>query len=511
MHRYLHLFFIQEAEGSSEVMIDVKNVSYEIQEKKILNEINLSVSKGEFFGILGPNGSGKTTLLKIISGGQRIQTGEVIIDQKKIQTYSMKELARKIAVLPQLNDAPFSFTVYDAIKLGRYAHQKTLFPTWTEEDEDSVQEAIRLTKIDRLKDRFLDDLSGGERQLVYLARALVQEAEILLLDEPTNHLDISHQINLLELLKELIEEKQLTVISIFHDLNLASLYCDKVFLLKDGKEVNKDTPRNLFINEKLEEVYHTDLLMMEHPAVPKALITFQPSHKQNGPYNESLIHIDEHSTDWIVLRSERPYKTLSSAIIGSGFSWSNHFVTRFVNKDYRCDNPTQDMINTLESKGIDKNKAIGMMTAARLEDAVFKSFTCDEFGLTIMVTAGVSNAVDISQAFHYYKEEITYPGTINTWIFIEGHLTEAAFMQAAMTATEAKAKALHIEEVHDPRSHTIATGTSTDSILIAATQTGTDFKYAGTITEIGKCIGLFVYEATVEAIQKNKKRLANLK
>ncbi|MGG0854942.1 adenosylcobinamide amidohydrolase [Metabacillus fastidiosus] len=493
------------------MMIDVKNISYKIGSKTILENINLSVSRGEFFGILGPNGSGKTTLLKLISGGQAGKEGEVIIDGRNIRMYQTKELAKKLAVLPQLNDAPFSFTVYDAIKIGRYAHQRTLLPAWSKEDEDSVQEAIRLTKIERLKDRFLDELSGGERQLVYLARALVQEAEILLLDEPTNHLDISHQINLLELLKELIEEKNLTVISIFHDLNLASLYCDKVLLLKDGKEVNTDTPRNLFINEKLEEIYDADLQMMEHPAVPKALITFNPSEKKNEQYDDSSIKVEEHSKEWIVLHTDRPYKSLSSAIIGSGFSWSTHFVTRFVDKNYYCDNPTEDMIDTLAGKGIDKNKTIGMMTAARLEDAVFKQFKGNEFQLTVMVTAGVSNAVDISQAFHYYKEEITYPGTINTWIFIEGHLTEAAFMQAAMTATEAKAKALQIEEVRDPRSGTVATGTSTDSIVIAATQTGLHFKYAGTITNIGKSIGLLVYEATVEAIQKNKKRLASLK
>lgn len=488
------------------VVIEVKNLSFKIGNKQILNTIDLTVNKGELFGILGPNGSGKTTLLNNIAGMVTIQTGEVFIDGIALQQYKTKELAKQMAVLPQLSDAPFSFTVYDAIKLGRYSHQSSLFPSWSKLDEEKVNEAITLTNIQHLKERYIDELSGGERQLVYLARALAQEAKILLLDEPTNHLDVSHQMDLLELLKRLVVEQKLTIMTIFHDLNLASLYCDRIFLLKEGREVCTDKARNVFKHEQLSEIYDTSLETIDHPVVPKSLITFIPSYLIESIKDDVRPYINEHTKDWLVLLTTNPYKTLSSAIIGSGFSWSTTFATLHVDKNYLCDDPVEDIKSNLIKRGYDHTRTIGMMTAATLEDASFKEYMGEQFSLKVMVTAGVSNAVDISQASIYHSDDIKH-GTINTWIFIEGIMSEAAFAQSIMTATEAKTKAMHVEEIVDHASNTLATGTSTDSIMIAASQEGTQFEYAGTITKVGRAIGTCVFEATVESLQKYKRRI----
>jgi len=209
----------------------------------------------------------------------------------------------------------------------------------------------------------------------------------------------------------------------------------------------------------------------------------------------------------IIIKSSVQFKTLSSAILGAGFSWERTFVNRHVSKDYCCDNAETEFKNFLEIKNIDASETIGMMTAAKLEDASFIEKNAVDFNIFVMVTAGVSNAVDASKAY-YHKETNIKVGTINTFVFIEADLSEAAFVQAMMTATEAKVKALQDEQVMDQVTNTIATGTSTDSLLIAATQTGTVQPYAGTITQLGKTIGLVVYEATVAAIRCNIGRLA---
>ena len=200
--------------------------------KAVLDSVSFQVNKGEFFGILGPNGSGKTTLLSMLSGILPYQNGSIQIKGRDVKEYTAKELARVIAVLPQHSSFAFSYTVKEAISLGRYAHQKGWFHTWSEEDEVIVQKVMEQTGVTNFSEYHFEELSGGERQRVLLAQALAQEPEILFLDEPTNHLDLSYQKGLLDLMKKMAIEQQLTVISIFHDLNLASLYCDRLLLLR---------------------------------------------------------------------------------------------------------------------------------------------------------------------------------------------------------------------------------------------------------------------------------------
>ena len=207
-------------------MLKVNNLTGGYANVEIVKNVSFHVKKGKILGILGPNGSGKSTLLKMISGVIPPTSGQVIIDEKPIESYEVKQLAKKMAVLPQLHASTFSNAVYDAVSLGRYPHQSGFFSTWSKEDEEIVQQVMDSTGVTRYQNQYLEFLSGGEQQRVFIAQALAQNAELLLLDEPTNHLDIAHQKQILDMIRLQVEQNELTVVSIFHDINLASRYCN---------------------------------------------------------------------------------------------------------------------------------------------------------------------------------------------------------------------------------------------------------------------------------------------
>lgn len=486
-------------------MLKVHHLTGGYNDIPIIENISFEVNKGEVFGIVGPNGSGKTTIMNMITGNIEPTNGQIFIHDKPLTSYTTKELAKIMAVLPQHSTSAFSYTVEEIVMLGRYPYQKGLFHTRTSEDEQIVTNVMKQTGIYAYKDQNIDVLSGGERQRVMLARALAQEPELLLLDEPTNHLDISYQIALLDLLKGWAKEKKLTVVAILHDLNMASLYCDQVLLLHEGKMVDMNKPQKVMEEKQLQTVYQTSVRRNEHPTVPSPLITLVPKMKENTEKSFIQSLKIEQNDDYIKIESPKFLKTLSSAIIGAGFGWDKVFINRHVSKNFIIDDVEYEYKQFLQKMGIDHEETIGMMTAAILEDACFETIEEDDFSIFVVVTAGISNAVDASKAYLQDDSFISI-GTINTWIFIDGKLSEAAFLQAMITATEAKVKALQEEEVKDPVTKTIATGTSTDSIMIATTQTGRSFPYAGTITPIGRNIAKAVFTATKQAIQKNKAR-----
>ncbi|OEH93520.1 adenosylcobinamide amidohydrolase [Bacillus solimangrovi] len=487
-------------------MLKVKNASGGYGKKKVVSNISFSVKQGEVFGIIGPNGSGKSTLLQMINGKLPLMKGEILLNEQHISMYTAKEQAKLVAVLSQENDVAFAYTVRETVKLGRYSHQSGLFPRWSYDDEQAVIEALEKTQLTHLQDKSIQLLSGGERQRVYLARALAQKPKLLLLDEPTNHLDIAHQMRLLDTLKDWAKQYKFTVISIFHDLNLASLYCDRLLMLEAGKMVELQPSELALTEEKVQRIYETDVSRVDHPTKPAPFIAFEPKSFEI----DRVVSLDDLTVmanhERITITSSKPIKTLSSALIGSGFQWSRQFVNRHVHKDYNESDPLAEMTEYLSNNGIQPQQTIAMMTAARLEDASYKRIDTDEFSLFIVVTAGTGNAVDVSKAY-MHKQFSNVPGTINSWIFINACLTEAAFVQAMMTATEAKVKALQSEQIIDSETDTIATGTSTDSVLVGATQTGSTIEYAGTITNLGKAIGKLMYEAVSESVERYKQRV----
>ncbi|QED46339.1 adenosylcobinamide amidohydrolase [Cytobacillus dafuensis] len=487
-------------------MLSVQQLTGGYSGDSIIKNVSFEIDKGELFGILGPNGSGKTTLLKMISGILPYSSGKIELIEKSLKDYSPKELAKIIAVLPQHSIQSFSYTVKETVSLGRYAHQKGWFQTWSHEDEKIVMQAMEQTGVAHYENHYIHELSGGERQRVYLAQALAQEPEILLLDEPTNHLDLSFQKDLLDMLKDWTKNRGLTVISIFHDLNLAGLYCDRLLLLENGEININHTPNEVLREDRIRDVYNTKIEKHPHPKVPAPQMVLLPEDTDEKIdfycINESYL---ERSNERLVLRSPIPLRTMSSGVVGSGTGWNQMFVNRHVDKNYDCSDHRKEMQDYLKVHGFEPGETVGMMTAVMLEDVSFQLYKKESFAVFILVTAGVGNAIDAARS-EQHAYHLT-PGTINTWIFVSGELTEEAFIQSIMTATEAKAKALQDQEVKDAVTGTIATGTSTDSILIAATQRGTKLEYAGTITPLGKLIGKGVYECTLEAVQKSKKRV----
>ncbi|MDF2068066.1 adenosylcobinamide amidohydrolase [Bacillus sp. Cr_A10] len=484
-------------------MLKVGNLSGGYDHKLIVKDVSFEVGKGEMLGILGPNGSGKSTLLKVMSGILPMSSGDVLIEGKSLLSYSSKELAKKMAVLPQLHSQAFSHTVRDTVSLGRYPHQSGWFSSWSHEDEVAVKEAMKLTAMEVYEHQLLDLLSGGEQQRVFVAQALAQQAPILLLDEPTNHLDIAHQKQLLDTIKTQTIEKGITVISVFHDINLASLYCDRLLLMEQGEIKAIGEPHEVVKKNQIETVYQARVSTNPHPELPKPQITILPDVNEKIVNDQVTTENFQVTDELVVFQAEKQLRTWSSAVINAGSGWYRSFVNRRVDAQYNIDNAQMEMQEFLANHGFSETETVGMMTAVQTKDAVIKEYEGDFGSVFIMVTAGVGNAVDVSKA--YEVENFPVVGTINTWIIINGTLAEEAFLQAVITATEAKTKALTAESVMDPRTGTIATGTSTDSILVAATQQGSYIPYAGPITEIGKKIGLGVFECTVEAIQTYKK------
>jgi len=484
-------------------MISAIHVSAGYEGKKVLNDISITLLKGKLIGIIGPNGSGKTTLMKVLNGTHPMNSGEVLIKGRRLRDYSARELARIMTVLPQHSDSSFDFSVQEVVELGRYPFYKGLLKKASPKDIQVVKEAMELTGVQEFAHKSIHQLSGGEQQRVMLAKALAQEPEILLLDEPTNHLDLSYQMKLMDLLKKWITSKELTVIAILHDLNIASLYCDEVILLDDGNVKANGHPRAIMNQELLQEIYDTHLTRREHPAAPSPLIAPVPHGDERRKSIQSIERTA--SKELMVFSSPFPLKTLSSALIGGGFQWASTFVNRHVDKNYYIDDAHHEYKNFLEEREFDFHDTIGMMTAARLEDAGMAQIQEKDFSLLIAVTVGTGNAVDAAQS--WTRKEKAAIGTINIWIFIEGVLTDEAFVQTMMTATEAKTSALREYNVRDPFSKTIATGTSTDSICIASTQSGAYMMYAGTITPLGKAVGRGVFEATGQAIENYRERM----
>ncbi|SFD40702.1 iron complex transport system ATP-binding protein [Lentibacillus persicus] len=478
-------------------MLKLENVSGGYGGEPVIQDISFSVAQGNFFGILGPNGSGKTTLLKMISGLIPNSSGSIQLNNRNIDLFSRKALAQKMAVLPQLTAHAFSYTVRETVALGRYAHHEGFFQTWTSDDERVLQTVMEQTNITGFQHQTIQELSGGEQQRVFLAQALAQEPDLLLLDEPTNHLDLAYQKDLLDLLKKGTKHDGLIVVSIFHDLNLASLYCDRLLLLEKGKERAIHSPDGVLKEHLIQDVYKTNVRKYPHPVVAKPQMHLLPDalemHNKPIKIDSSMLSV---KTDRIALTSPIPLRTLSSGVCGAGIGWNNQFVNRHVPDDYYCADPADEMQAYLETNGFDVSRTVGMMTAVDLKNVAHSHSENKGVSLFTVVTAGTENATDSARPV----AQTLAQGTINIWLFVNGCLTDQAFIQAIMTATEAKAQALKELDIHDKWTGTIATGTSTDSILVAATQQGRSVPYAGAATELGQLIGQSVFTETKKAI-----------
>ncbi|MBB6675354.1 ABC transporter ATP-binding protein [Cohnella nanjingensis] len=271
-------------------MIEVQGVEKNYGSAKVLSDVGFQVNEGAFFGILGPNGSGKSTLLKLISGIEKADAGEVRLGDagdgsgragRLVGEYSRKELAKWLAVLEQEALPPVGFTVREVVEMGRFPFQNWL----GEEAEDAgrqIDTILAKLGLQSLEERTIDQLSGGEKQRVALAKAMAQRPRLLLLDEPTTYLDIGRQIQLMDRIREWQREAKLTVVAVLHDLNLAALYCDRLLLLNRGRIVGVGSPQEILTAERISEIYGIEPLVTRHPALGVPQVLLQPHAEERG-------------------------------------------------------------------------------------------------------------------------------------------------------------------------------------------------------------------------------------
>ena len=233
--------------------VSVKEIGLSYGVREILSSVSFQAEDREFIGLIGPNGSGKSTLLKCIYRVLKPDQGAVYINQKDISHLSYKQYARAMAVVAQHNYYNFDFSVTQVVLMGRAPH-KSAFERDTAEDYKIVREALDKVNMLSMADRSFSTLSGGEQQRVILARALAQKTPCLILDEPTNHLDITYQLELLDIVKSL----NITVISAIHDLNMAAMFCDRLYVLRNGQILASGTPEEVLTTQMIREVYHVE-------------------------------------------------------------------------------------------------------------------------------------------------------------------------------------------------------------------------------------------------------------
>lgn len=236
-------------------MIEVKNVTKKYGNKSVIEDINLKIEKGKITSFIGPNGAGKSTLLSAISRLISKDGGEVIIDGKEIGTWKSNELSKKISILKQANNINIRLTIRELVSFGRFPH---CGGNLSKEDEHYVDEAIEYMKLKDIENKYLDELSGGQKQRAYIAMVIAQDTEYILLDEPLNNLDMKHSVEIMKILRGLVDELNKTVVLVIHDINFAACYSDYIVALKDGK-IEKEGELSKIINKKvLEDIYEMD-------------------------------------------------------------------------------------------------------------------------------------------------------------------------------------------------------------------------------------------------------------
>jgi iron complex transport system ATP-binding protein len=267
------MFFSSPRGDDTMHVFTVDNISFSYDlHTPIVRDVTFAVRRGEFLSLVGPNGSGKTTILRLLDRIYIPQHGAILLGGRPLSKFSRSEIAKRIAFVPQDGGIRFPFSVAEIVLMGRSPHTRgAAFEN--AHDREVARRIMEMTDIGHLADQPITNLSGGERQRVFIARALAQEPEIILLDEPNAHLDIAHQIDVFRIIKKLNTESNLTVISVSHDLNLASAYSDRIAMVLSGTLVALGTPGDVLTEERVREVFRTNVLIDRHPATQVPRVT----------------------------------------------------------------------------------------------------------------------------------------------------------------------------------------------------------------------------------------------
>ena len=238
------------------MIFEVKNLDFRFGRNQILKDISFQVPEGSVVSLVGPNGSGKTTLLRCIIGALHSPNGQILVDDQPVKDIQPRDVSKLIGYVPQAEGNGFPFTVFDAVLLGRKP-----YISWnpSQRDLDMVSETLVTLGLEQFALREMNELSGGEKQKVYIARAIANEPQLLVLDEPTSSLDLRHQVEVLDLIGELSEKKQISVIMAMHDLNLATMYSDRLVMLKNGQLMGDGPPSELLTVDKIKSLYGVDV------------------------------------------------------------------------------------------------------------------------------------------------------------------------------------------------------------------------------------------------------------
>ncbi|CAI2718581.1 heme ABC transporter ATP-binding protein [Nitrospina watsonii] len=240
--------------AATQPLLRAENISFAYDRDLVVQEVSLDIQAGEFAGIIGPNGSGKSTLLKLMAGILEPDTRNVLFRGTDIKTCPRKKLAQSIAWIPQEHHMPFPFKVSEVVMMGRHPYLSA-FTFEGDSDYEIVQHALEQTQTAAFAERHFNEISGGEKQRVMLASAIAQQPEAMLLDEPTSALDLKYQVELLKILKDLNTTRGVTIAVAMHDLHLASKYCRRLVLLKEGRVIKDGTPEDVLQKDILERVY----------------------------------------------------------------------------------------------------------------------------------------------------------------------------------------------------------------------------------------------------------------
>lgn len=249
--------------------LNIENLTWGVNEHNIINDISLYIDDGEYIGIVGPNGSGKSSILRCIYRVNRPRAGNISLDNDDVWKLAAREMARRSAAVIQEASDQFEFKVKEIVMMGRNPH-KGMLERDNEEDEVLVNESLDRVGMEGFEERFFSTLSGGEKQRTLIARALVQQAKFLILDEPTNHLDIHYQLEIMELVKNI----GVTSLVVMHDLNLAALYCDRIYVMKNGRMYTNGTPEQVLTSELIKDVYRVNASVTTQPETDKLHISF---------------------------------------------------------------------------------------------------------------------------------------------------------------------------------------------------------------------------------------------
>lgn len=233
-------------------MFKINNVNKNYGFQKVLSEINLEIPQNKLTCIIGPNGAGKSTLLNAISRLIKVDKGDILINSKNLKDWDKKELSKTLSIMKQLNNINVRLIIADLVAFGRYPYSEDRL---TENDYQKINEALEYTGLSSIKDKYIDELSGGQKQRTYIAMTLAQDTEYILLDEPLNNLDIKHILEVMHLLKKLVEEQNKTIILVVHDINIASTFADYIVAMKNGEIIESGLTEDIINNEILYKIY----------------------------------------------------------------------------------------------------------------------------------------------------------------------------------------------------------------------------------------------------------------